>query len=78
MWIDLTTGRLRAIVILGAVLTYLVVFPGDLAVILSPLEAILSLSQSIATGLYVLLGVGLVCWTVVIVARAWKRPSASG
>lgn len=63
--------RLARLLSLGvAVLAYFVVFPADLAAIVEPLKSILGLSQSIATGLYVLIAVVIVTWVAV---RIWTR-----
>ena len=58
----------RLVVLIVLALAYFVIFPQDLAALLSLLEKILAVSYAISPWLYGLLAVGLVCWTAV---RIW-------
>lgn len=60
--------RARLLTLAGAVLAYFVVFPGDLAAIVTPVESLLGLSRSIAPGLYALIVAGVLAWAAL---RIW-------
>ncbi len=49
----------------GLVYAYFLAFPGDLKLVLSPLEAVLRLSTLISPWLFVLASVGTLSWTAV-------------
>jgi hypothetical protein len=52
------------------VLAYFVLFPDDLAILLNPLQQLLQVSSAVSPWLYGLIGVGLVCWTML---RIWGQ-----
>ncbi len=71
------------LVVLGVVvLVYFVVFPADLKDVLTPImalvelsRAVLELTKAIAAGLYGVIAVAIIAWTIV---RVWggRRPGA--
>ncbi len=64
-------SRARVLLLLSAV--YFVVFPEDLGAVLTPIERVLALTNSVALGAYVVLAAVVLAWTVV---RIWgsQRP----
>lgn len=74
MRLDLTRGpRARPAIVGMAVLVYFFLFPGDLAVLLAPLERTLSLTNAVSPWLYGLLAVALIAKVIV---KVWgSRPS---
>jgi len=48
----------------GLALVYFVAYPEDMAVVVTPLERLLSLSQAVSTGLAAVLGGSLVAWPI--------------
>lgn len=53
----------------GLAYAYFVVFPGDLKLVLGPLDAVLRLSTAVTPWLLVLASVGTLSWTAV---RLWS------
>ncbi len=61
----------RNLLVLAALtFVYFVAYPDDLKAILTPIEQVLALTAVVSPWLYVLVGFGLVAWTVV---RIWGR-----
>ena len=52
----------------GLVYAYFVAFPGDLKLVLGPLDTVLRLSTAVSPWLFVLASAGTVSWTAV---RLW-------
>ena len=58
----------KPLVAVGLVLSYFVIFPGDLKPVLNPLEAVLGLSGAVSPWLFGLASVATLSWTAV---RIW-------
>ncbi len=54
----------------SAVLVYFLIFPDDLATLLSPVTTLLKLTNVVSPWLYALMGVGAILW---FVERNWGR-----
>jgi hypothetical protein len=66
-----TKHVLPRLVLLGLLLlAYFVVYPEDLAGVLSPVATGLGLSSAISPWLYALIAVAILCWTAL---RIWGR-----
>jgi hypothetical protein len=61
---------MRFVLLFVLALAYFVIFPQDWSALLSLVERILAVSNAVSPWLYGLLGVGLVCWTMM---RIWGR-----
>jgi hypothetical protein len=60
---------LRATLLVGVpAILYFVMFPQDLGPVLAPPEKILALSGAVSPGLYAVIGVGILCATII---RVW-------
>ena len=67
------TWLIRLLTVVLLVLAYFVIFPDDLqrviATVLSPVREVLSLSHSIAPGLYAVIAVAVAAWAAI---RIWS------
>jgi hypothetical protein len=61
----MSTEFRRWMIAAAVVLAYFVSFPDDLTVVLAPAREILSLTNSISPGLYVVLASGIIAWALV-------------
>jgi Na+/H+-dicarboxylate symporter len=61
---------MRFVLLFVLALAYFVIFPQDWSTLLSLAERILAVSNAVSPWLYGLLGVGLVCWTMI---RIWGK-----
>ena len=65
----------RMLIVAICVVAYFVLYPQDLATLLAPLSSVLSLSNSVAPGMYAVVVVGVLSWTVIFVALRWMQRS---
>ena len=61
---------LKRLTAVAAVLAYFLIFPEDLATLLSPITTLLKLTNVVSPWLYALVGVGAILW---FVERHWGR-----
>ncbi len=60
----------RYVVLAVFAFAYFLIFPQDWSAILSLVERVLAISNGVSPWLYAVLGVALVCWTMI---RIWGR-----
>ena len=67
-----SSSTITLVVLITAVFAYFVAFPEDARAVTAPIARVLGLTQAISFGLYMVVAVAIIAWTIV---KVWGRKS---